>query len=140
MSSSAEKRGRSSRRSTWAIEAYSCRALSFLIISKSRFLSSLSRSVMTLEVFCSVFFLLSAVYAYPVSNTLSKSSSFNRIDSIGSCERSRTGLGPGMPGKYGLGGGARPETSLSIAWKKSLSLLSLKARTDAVTRSLSRIS
>ena len=37
-----------------------------------------------------------------------------------------------------MGGGARPETRRSIAWKKSRSLFNLKARTEAETRSLSR--
>lgn len=55
-------------------------------------------------------------------------------DSTGSCSLVRTGYCTPLrarPGINGLGVGALPVTSLSIAKKKSLSLFSLKARREA---------
>jgi hypothetical protein len=53
------------------------------------------------------------------------------IDSTGSYSFVKCYCAPARPGMKGLGGGALPVTSLSIAKKKSLSLLSLKASKDA---------
>ena len=61
------------------------------------------------------------------------------IDSTGSYSLVKC-YDPARPGMKGLGGGALPVTSLSMAKKKSLNLLSLNASSDASTRSFSRIS
>ena len=115
-----------SARIIYASSENCCLPFSFLIRSKNFLLSSFSSISTTFVVSC----LDSSTFSdsgSPVVTDFYKLACEAKIESTGSYLLSTSIGAPGIPGRCGFGGFARAQINRFNPWKKSLSLLSLKA-------------